>query len=210
MNPVSNPVLIEENREASLIFWGMELHTFDGTQGAAILAEWLHDMEILFILCHIGAHLALIILRFGLLPGEGPHMHYRDPEIYRDLNMRRYFTPPTTLEMTLDELIEAIMGAKVMAYAAQAAARAHALEDGDDYHPLSMATNDDDYHPLTPVDNAVNLEENMEYPTVIIIACDNKDGDEVEEKEDVEEILNGDDVDDEDVDSIIFSDISSE
>ncbi|GMN54001.1 hypothetical protein TIFTF001_023132 [Ficus carica] len=29
-------------------------------------------------------------MRFGPLPGEGPYMHYRNPEIYRDMYMRRY------------------------------------------------------------------------------------------------------------------------
>lgn len=84
------------------------------------------------------------------------------------------FTPPTMLEMTLDELIEAIIRAKVMAYVAQAAARAYALEDGDDYCPLSLAANDNDYHPLTPVDDACvggpahhgDLEESILAPSI--------------------------------------------
>ncbi|GMN25974.1 hypothetical protein TIFTF001_046008 [Ficus carica] len=177
MNPVPNPGQIEEDREASLAFWGMEPCIFDGNQGTAALAEWLHNMEIIFRLCHIGAHLqimlgsrclvgearswwlnignpevpkdcwrnfrALTTLRFGPLPGERPHMHYRDPKIYRDMYMRQYdrsmiqaihilrnglppkvmqFTPPMTIEMTLDEMIEAIMGAEVMAYMVQDAA----------------------------------------------------------------------------------------
>ncbi|GMN63693.1 hypothetical protein TIFTF001_032770 [Ficus carica] len=39
---------------------------------------------------------ALITLRFGPLPCEGPHMHYRDPEIYRNMYMRRYVNNVTT------------------------------------------------------------------------------------------------------------------
>ncbi|GMN51287.1 hypothetical protein TIFTF001_020431 [Ficus carica] len=57
MNLVSNPGMIEEDREASLAFWGMESRILDGTQGAAVLAKWLHDMEILFRLCHVGTYL---------------------------------------------------------------------------------------------------------------------------------------------------------
>ncbi|GMN69114.1 hypothetical protein TIFTF001_038165 [Ficus carica] len=120
-------------------------------QGAAALAKWLHDMEAIFRLCHVGAHLqvmlasqrligeahawwlsigdlevprdvwtnfkVLITLRYGLLPREGLHMHYRDPKIYHDMYMRNglppeimQFTPPATIEM-----MEAIMGADVIA-----------------------------------------------------------------------------------------------
>ncbi|GMN54147.1 hypothetical protein TIFTF001_023280 [Ficus carica] len=56
-----DPGQIEEDHEASIVFWGMEPCTFDGTQGAAALAEWLHDMETIFRLCHIGAHLQVML-----------------------------------------------------------------------------------------------------------------------------------------------------
>ncbi|GMN67298.1 hypothetical protein TIFTF001_036357 [Ficus carica] len=56
-----DPRRIEEDREASLAFWEMEPRTYDGTQGAADLAEWLHDMETIFRLCHIGAHLQVML-----------------------------------------------------------------------------------------------------------------------------------------------------
>ena len=56
-----DPRQIEEDHKASLAFLGMEPHTFDGTQGVAALAEWLHDMETIFSLCHIGAHLQVIL-----------------------------------------------------------------------------------------------------------------------------------------------------
>ncbi|GMN19710.1 hypothetical protein TIFTF001_049943 [Ficus carica] len=52
---------IEEDREASLVFWEMEPRTFDVTQGAAALAEWLHDMETIFRLCHVRAHLQVML-----------------------------------------------------------------------------------------------------------------------------------------------------
>ncbi|GMN54002.1 hypothetical protein TIFTF001_023133 [Ficus carica] len=61
IDPVPNPGQIEKDREASLAFWGMEPRIFDGTQGAAALAEWLHNMEILFRLCRIGAHLQVML-----------------------------------------------------------------------------------------------------------------------------------------------------
>ena len=56
-----DPRQIEEDHKASLAFLGMEPHTFDGTQGVAALAEWLHDMETIFSLCHIGVHLQVIL-----------------------------------------------------------------------------------------------------------------------------------------------------
>lgn len=73
---------------------------------------------------------ALHILRSGL-----------PPEIMQ-------FTPPTTTEMTLDEMIDAIMGAEVMAYLVQAAAP----EDGNDYRLHSPVAEDD--HLLILVDDA--------------------------------------------------------
>ena len=51
---VPNLGWIEEDCEVSLAFWGMESCIFDGTQGATILAKWLHDMDILFRLRHVG------------------------------------------------------------------------------------------------------------------------------------------------------------
>ena len=61
MNLVLNPGRIKEDRETSLAFWGMKPCIFDGTQGAAALAKWLYDMEIIFILCHVGAYLQVIL-----------------------------------------------------------------------------------------------------------------------------------------------------
>ncbi|GMN57662.1 hypothetical protein TIFTF001_026768 [Ficus carica] len=87
------------------------------------------------------------------------------------------FTLPATIEMILDEIIEAIMGAKVMAYMTQE-------EDVE----------------MDPDDHMVYPEENMENPPVMSITSDDKDG--KEEEEDPEEILIGDDDDVEDTDSI--------
>ncbi|GMN67639.1 hypothetical protein TIFTF001_036700 [Ficus carica] len=102
----------------------MEPLTYDGTRRTMTLAEWLHDMETIFRVCHIEAHLqvmlasrclagdahiwwltlgdpeipgaswanfcALIISRYGPLPGEEANMPYRDPGIYNNMYMRRY------------------------------------------------------------------------------------------------------------------------
>ncbi|GMN67634.1 hypothetical protein TIFTF001_036698 [Ficus carica] len=61
MNLVPTPVLIEEDRKASLAFWGMEPRIINGTQGAVALAKWLHGMWIIFRLCHIGVYLQVML-----------------------------------------------------------------------------------------------------------------------------------------------------
>ncbi|GMN46173.1 hypothetical protein TIFTF001_015362 [Ficus carica] len=220
-----DPSQIEESREASMAFWNMVPRTFNGTQGAATLAEWLHNMEAIFRLCHIVVHLqvmltsrhlireariwwlslgdleiprdvwmnflALIILRYRPLPGEGLNMHHRDVDIYRDMYMRRYvsyvvawrlypkesighycqrfrdamlpyipldmnrpmmqalhilkdglppevrqFTPPPTIEMALDEMIDAITGAEIITYMVQVAPEFQAPEYEDAALPI--------------------------------------------------------------------------
>ncbi|GMN47787.1 hypothetical protein TIFTF001_016965 [Ficus carica] len=204
MNLVPNLVQIEEDREASLAFWGIEPRIFDGTHGAAALAEWLHDMEILFKLCHIEAHLessdyskiwttaclACLSKRvYGPLLPAVQRRHDRPMIQAIQILINRLppevmqFTPPTTFEMTLDEMIEAIMGAE------------------------GIPPQEEDAE-MDPADHLVDSEENMENPLLSIITSDNKDGD--EEDEDSEERLIGDDDDDEDTNSIVFSDISSE
>ncbi|GMN20428.1 hypothetical protein TIFTF001_043087 [Ficus carica] len=52
----------------------------------------------------------------------------------------RQFTPPPTIEMTLDEMIDASMGAEIIVYMVQAAPKAQAPEYEDD-HPLILVNN---------------------------------------------------------------------
>ncbi|GMN57661.1 hypothetical protein TIFTF001_026769 [Ficus carica] len=47
----------------------MEPRIFDGTQGATALAEWRHDMEFLFRLYYVGAHLQVMLARRRLVGG---------------------------------------------------------------------------------------------------------------------------------------------
>ncbi|GMN28026.1 hypothetical protein TIFTF001_046196 [Ficus carica] len=91
-----NPGQMEEDREASLAFWRMEPRTFDGTQGAAALAEWLHDMETIFRLCLVGAHLQVVPASRRLI-GEARTwwLSIGDPEIPKDVWMN--FRALTTL-----------------------------------------------------------------------------------------------------------------
>ena len=81
-----DPGQIEEDCEASLAFRGMKPRAFEGTQGAAALAEWLHDMETIFRLCHIGAHLQVMLASRHLI-GEARiwWLSLGDPEIPKDV-----------------------------------------------------------------------------------------------------------------------------
>ncbi|GMN60012.1 hypothetical protein TIFTF001_029100 [Ficus carica] len=117
---------MDEDRDAALVFYGMQPLIYDGTRRTVSLAGWLHDMESIFRICHIEARLqvllasrclagdarlwwltlgeqaiprglwayfrALIITRYGPLPDEEANMPYRDPKIYNDMYMRRYLS----------------------------------------------------------------------------------------------------------------------
>ncbi|GMN18760.1 hypothetical protein TIFTF001_046835 [Ficus carica] len=119
-----DPRRLEEDRYAIYAFNGMRPLLFDGTRRTVSLSAWLYDLETIFHLCHIEAHLqvslasrcliadarlwwmtfgetalpertwvhfhALVIARFGPIPEEGADETYRDLEIYRDMQHRRY------------------------------------------------------------------------------------------------------------------------
>ncbi|GMN74111.1 hypothetical protein TIFTF001_052311 [Ficus carica] len=223
----------------------MEPRTFDETQGAAALVEWLHDMETIFSLCHIGAHLQ-VMLASQQLVGEARlwWLCLEDPEIPRNaLHILRdglppevrQFTPSPTIETTLDEMIDTIMEAEIIAYMLQAAAP----KDDHPFIPIDdTGIGEPFFHdglfileepiPAIPVQAIPPLEEDAdadadaemdpanpgedpEEPPVIVIASD--DEEEIEEEqedleEDPEEILFDDD--DWYADSEIFSDVTME
>ncbi|GMN59402.1 hypothetical protein TIFTF001_028498 [Ficus carica] len=61
-NPISqyddmDPRRVEEDRYAAYAFNGMQPLLFDGTHRTASLSAWLYDMETIFHICHIEAHL---------------------------------------------------------------------------------------------------------------------------------------------------------
>ncbi|GMN58698.1 hypothetical protein TIFTF001_027787 [Ficus carica] len=237
-----DPRQIEEDRKASLAFSGMEPCTFDGTQGAAALAEWLHDMETIFSLCHIGVHLQ-VMLASRRLVGEARiwWLSLGDPEIPRNaLHILRdglspevrQFTPLRTIEMTLDEMINTIIEAKIIAYMLQAAAP----ENDQRFIPIDDASiGEPGFHngpfmleepiPVVPIQaippqeedadadaemDPANPREAPEDPPVIIIASDDRKRLRRSEvlEEDPEEILFDDE--DWDADSEIFSDVMTE
>ncbi|GMN67923.1 hypothetical protein TIFTF001_036977 [Ficus carica] len=87
---------IEEDREASLVFLGMKPGTFDGTQGAAALVEWLHDMETIFGLYHIKAHLQVMLASRRLNPevplaSAAPAGLQADPPMVREDLLYEWF-----------------------------------------------------------------------------------------------------------------------
>ena len=69
-----------------MAFWGMEPCTFDGTQRTAALAEWLHDMETIFGIFHIGAHLQVMLASRRLVEEARIWwLSLEDPEIPRNV-----------------------------------------------------------------------------------------------------------------------------
>ncbi|GMN62451.1 hypothetical protein TIFTF001_031535 [Ficus carica] len=48
---------MDEDRAAAYAFHGMLPLIFEGTRRNVSLAAWLHDMESMFRICHIAAHL---------------------------------------------------------------------------------------------------------------------------------------------------------
>ncbi|GMN19902.1 hypothetical protein TIFTF001_045257 [Ficus carica] len=52
-----DPRRVEEDRYAAYAFNGMQPLLFDGTHRTVSLSVWLYDMETIFHICHIEAHL---------------------------------------------------------------------------------------------------------------------------------------------------------
>ncbi|GMN23229.1 hypothetical protein TIFTF001_045757 [Ficus carica] len=52
---------MDDDRDAALVFYGMQPLLFDGTQRTVSLAGWLYDMESIFGICHIEAHLQVLL-----------------------------------------------------------------------------------------------------------------------------------------------------
>ncbi|GMN25201.1 hypothetical protein TIFTF001_047708 [Ficus carica] len=59
--PVSQFETMDDDRDAALVFYGMQPLLFDGTQRTVSLAGWLYDMESIFRICHIEAHLQVLL-----------------------------------------------------------------------------------------------------------------------------------------------------
>ncbi|GMN60605.1 hypothetical protein TIFTF001_029693 [Ficus carica] len=56
-----DPKIMDEDHTAAYAFHGMLPLIFDGTRRTVSLAAWLHDMESIFRICHIAAHLQVPI-----------------------------------------------------------------------------------------------------------------------------------------------------
>ncbi|GMN20683.1 hypothetical protein TIFTF001_045367, partial [Ficus carica] len=57
---------MDDDRDAALVFYGMQPLMFDGTQRTVSLAGWLYDMESIFGICHIEAHLQVLLATWCL------------------------------------------------------------------------------------------------------------------------------------------------
>ncbi|GMN68285.1 hypothetical protein TIFTF001_037340 [Ficus carica] len=58
---VMDPRRVEEDRYAAYAFNRMQPLYFDGTRRTASLSAWLYDMELIFRICHIEAHLQVAL-----------------------------------------------------------------------------------------------------------------------------------------------------
>ncbi|GMN58491.1 hypothetical protein TIFTF001_027594 [Ficus carica] len=52
---------MDEDRDAAMAFFELRPLLFDGTQRTISLAGWLFDMETIFRICHIEAHLQVLL-----------------------------------------------------------------------------------------------------------------------------------------------------
>ncbi|GMN63109.1 hypothetical protein TIFTF001_032195 [Ficus carica] len=52
---------MDEDRDAALVFYGMQPLLFDGTRRTVSLAGWLYDMESIFRICHIETRLQVLL-----------------------------------------------------------------------------------------------------------------------------------------------------
>ncbi|GMN60800.1 hypothetical protein TIFTF001_029884 [Ficus carica] len=59
--PVSQSETMDEDRDAALVFYGMQPLLFDGTRRTVSLVGWLYDMESIFRICQIEAHLQVLL-----------------------------------------------------------------------------------------------------------------------------------------------------
>ena len=48
---------MDDDRDAAQVFYGLQPLLFDGTPKTVSIAAWLYDMEAIFRICHIEAHL---------------------------------------------------------------------------------------------------------------------------------------------------------
>ncbi|GMN18861.1 hypothetical protein TIFTF001_045084 [Ficus carica] len=170
--------VMDEDRDAAMAFFELRPLVFDGTRRTVSLAGWLFDMEMIFRICHIEAHLQVLvasrclqgdvrlwwmaqgdpaihgipwadfrahmIARYGPLPGEGANAPYRDPDtaicIGDDISTSprsgtltrmstwatiavevKYFVPAPEVGVSLEDMIDAIMKAEIIAYMVQEA-----------------------------------------------------------------------------------------
>ncbi|GMN72666.1 hypothetical protein TIFTF001_054769 [Ficus carica] len=56
-----DPRRMDKDRDAALLFYGMQPLIFDGTRRTVSLAGWLYDMEMIFRMCHIEARLQVLL-----------------------------------------------------------------------------------------------------------------------------------------------------
>ncbi|GMN66548.1 hypothetical protein TIFTF001_035615 [Ficus carica] len=142
---VMDPRRVEEDCYTAYAFNGMQPLLFDGTHRTVSLSAWLYDIEMIFHICHIEAHLQVSlasICLIGTLTLRSPwtiiaalsggdvatySTGYRQPgnaglsDSLQQITspFRQYILAPTP-DMTMGHMIEFIMDAEVIAHAMQA------------------------------------------------------------------------------------------
>ncbi|GMN30328.1 hypothetical protein TIFTF001_041441 [Ficus carica] len=87
---------MDDDRDAALVFYGMQPLLFDGTRRTVSLTGWLMWWITIGEPAMPGGTWAdfrtLITARYGPLPNEDANMPARDPEIYNDMYLGRFLT----------------------------------------------------------------------------------------------------------------------
>ncbi|GMN63760.1 hypothetical protein TIFTF001_032834 [Ficus carica] len=119
--PVPLSLCVDGDRDTAWVFHGMSPLLFNGTCRTVSLAGWLDDMETIFRVCYIEAHLK-VVLASRCLAGnasiQGELHIIRDglpPEV-------KQFVPAPIMGIALDDMIDTIMEAEIISYMVQAQA----------------------------------------------------------------------------------------
>ena len=90
--------VMDEDRDAAMAFFELRPLVFDGTRRTVSLAGWLFDMETIFRICHIKAHLQVLLpsrclqgdVRLWWMAQEDPAIHGIPWADFRAYTIARY------------------------------------------------------------------------------------------------------------------------
>ncbi|GMN19970.1 hypothetical protein TIFTF001_048683 [Ficus carica] len=147
---IMDPAQVEEDRRSVSAFYKLRPLLFDGTPRTVALSGWLYDLEMIFHLCHVEAHLRVSLASrclaadarlWWMTIGEGtlpdrtwPHFRLQALVILRNglPPQIRQHTPLPTPIMTVAHMVGYILAAEVIAHDMQADAHMVEPEVPDD------------------------------------------------------------------------------